>query len=222
MNPNVFVKLKGDYDMGFEYTELFVNGKKFTDVCKDCGISCKSPQPQDATEFFIDLDKYCGDESGSGFVSFYFKDSSQVNDCFSAYKVCINVGGEKKCCEKTCEEESCDSTISFDCDDWSCVELKDFMLKGFSCKKDKNKISCTFRVSRNVIDSKLKVSVAAFDEDTGKIYYIGTGEIGNKITGIKTIHLENINECKGKQLTFSLIVADKKIIHYEKTRGFEC
>jgi len=221
---NMIVYLKGDYDMSFEYTSLFINQEKNEDLCKDCKINCNTPQPEFVIEKPINIDKYCSDESGGGFIEFLFVDSLQANECPPQYKVCLNITNKKYCCEKTCDDDDCKNYVAFDCDTWGCVDLKNIMIKNFLCSKTSgNKIKCDFNVARNKIDNKTDIVILLFDEENGKIYYISREQMNEKYIGRKTLYMEKISDCEDKTLQIVLNIFNKNKLIYNKNFGeFRC
>jgi len=220
--PNIFISLKGDYDMSFEYTTLFINGKKVQNLCKDCKINCNLQEPELVETGRIDVDNYCTDEDS--FIEFSFIDSKQVNECPSTYKVCINMEDEQHCCETTCEDEDCENYVAFDCDTWECVKLKKIMVKRFSCSKAPDKrIKCNFNVVRNKLNERATISILLFDEKNGKIYYASTQNLDKNYIGRKTIYLQKVSDCEDKDLQVVLNIFSNNILIYTQNFGrFRC
>jgi hypothetical protein len=207
--------------MSYEYTTLFINGKKAQDICKDCNITCSIQEPELAAIGRIDVDNYCGE---NGFIEFSFVDSKQVNECPSTYKVCLNISDKQTCCETTCEEEECDNYVAFDCDTWECAKLKKIMIKGFSCSKTADgRVKCNFNIIRNKLNESATISILMFKEKNGKIYYASTGSLDKGYIGRKTLYLQKVNECQDKELQIVLnIFSNNRLIYTEKFGRFRC
>jgi hypothetical protein len=219
---NVKIKLIGDYDGGFEYTTLFINGKQNRVLCKNCTVSCKTEKPKEVESFYLDIEKYCGEEEGSGFIDFYFKDNSQVDECFSTYEVCINLTNKEYCCRKECNEEGCMPSIAFDCDSFDCIDLKDLIIKDIKCSSSWEKVKCNIQVKRNIINSDLTVSLILYNEDNGNIYYMSKGTINSKSTGLKTFYLKKINDCNNRNVKLAINIFKGNELIYKNEVSFSC
>ncbi|MCX8179628.1 MAG: hypothetical protein N3E38_02765, partial [Candidatus Aenigmarchaeota archaeon] len=215
--PNLFIKLKGDYDRTFEYSKLFINNEDKGKICENCNINCSLQEPIEAASLYINLDKYCSDESGKGIIEIKFVDSDQVNECPSTYKVCLKLEQEY-CCERTCLEQKC-KYVAFDCDNWSCLDLKDFMIKRVECRDEE----CNVLILRNVINSKLKGSIIIYDNDNGKIYYLGVFDIPEKFVGLRVVRLAKVDDCENGDLKIVLnIIKGNEIIYTLRAGEYIC
>ncbi|MEM5777906.1 MAG: hypothetical protein QXJ06_05735, partial [Candidatus Aenigmatarchaeota archaeon] len=216
--PNLFIKLKGDYDMPFEYTRIYINSEDKGKICENCNINCNVNEPLTANATNIDINKYCGDESGRGIIKIDFVDSSQVNECNSEYKVCIKLDKEY-CCDIKCTDENCKRYVAFDCDSWSCLELKNIMFKDVSCDNKK----CNIRVLRNILNSKIRGIIILFDEKNGRIYYLGIFDLNENFIGLKTVNLRKIEECSNIKLKIMInLFKENNLIESLKVGEMNC
>jgi len=207
--------------MPFEYATLLINDKNQGKICdnEECNASCDIDKPVNVTSMKIDINDLCSDQSGKGIIKISFNDNPQVNDCNSYYEACINVGEEEHCCSRECEDETCERYVAFDCDTWQCIDLKDIMVKNVECEKNK----CNVKIFRNVHKTNIKGTIIVYDENNGKIYYLGNFTLGAGSTGTKTANLRKVNECENKNLKIMLtFFKNNNIISRIQSGEFTC
>ncbi|MBU5689910.1 MAG: hypothetical protein QXM68_01795 [Candidatus Aenigmatarchaeota archaeon] len=199
-NARLIIKLKGDYDQYIEYSDIFLNTEKIGEACR----YCPKCELTNALEKGINTDVYCNVD---GFIDVKFVDSNYVDDtCNSVHMVCINIDDNEHCCQRECDMHGCENSVSFDCDNFNCVELSDLVVKDFYCKGT----FCAFRLRRNVMNSTLQYLIVGADSK-GIIHYKSSGNITAKSTGwVSSQLLLNKNCDRGKKLSVTLNIFDSK------------
>jgi len=213
---NLEIKLKGDYDQSYEYSNISIDGKKIGDACTS---ACSLCEPSVGFTANINLDQYCSDD---GKLQVTFADSSGVNkDCNAVHEACIYANDKWNCCSLPCGDYGCTNSVIFDCDNWQCPEQEDFMIDSVNCNKNK----CSVKIIKNELNEELEIYVYLIEEPSGKIYYSGSETLDENYTGIKDVSLSKLSTCpSGTQLKALIAVYDEDLnnIYNKKGDGFTC
>lgn len=114
---NFYVELYGDYEQTWEYSSVEVDGSYIGDACKD--YECKKCDWNVGLVSDIDISKYCSDDEQ---LEVTFEDTDSVNqECEANHRACVYYDDDWHCCEAQCDNYGCTNSVTFDCDDWSCI-----------------------------------------------------------------------------------------------------